>query len=122
MVEGLDKNAKNLLFSQVVPLPWGESPDVKVYRRQMEKFYPGTPVGFISLEGYFAAKMVTSVFKKVGKDFSKDLYIDALHDIPKEIFQDRSIVIKDNSCGCLDKIYLTSFNGKDFELLGESYE
>lgn len=122
VVRDLGMRAGNMVFSQVVPLPWGESIDVGHYRRQMNKFYPTAPIGFASLEGYFAAKMVTSIFRKVGKDFSHDSFIDALHDIPKEIFQDKSIIIKDNSCGCLDKIYVTRYTQKGFETIGESHE
>ena len=120
IVRDLDKQAQNIIFSQVVPLPWSESIDTGHYKRQMAKFYPTAPLGFASLEGFFAAKMVTSVFRKIGKDFSHDSFIDALHDIPKEIFQDKSILIKDNSCGCLDTIYVTRYTSKGFEVIGES--
>jgi ABC-type branched-subunit amino acid transport system substrate-binding protein len=111
--------ASNLIFSHVVPLPWGESPDVALYREQMAKYYPDVPVGFSSLEGYFAAKVAASVFEKLGPNFTKREMVRALHHLPKSAFKDRSIVVKDNSCGCLDTIYITQYRNNTFELLGE---
>lgn len=118
MMIDLECTAQNLLFSQVVPLPWSKDQDMEEYRKIMSKYYPGTPIGFASLEGYFAAVMVSSIFEKIGPNFSKRSFIKALEDIPKSIFKDHSIVIKDNSCGCLDKVYVTQYRIGEFEVVG----
>lgn len=118
MMIDLECTAPNLLFSQVVPLPWSDDEDMKQYREIMSQYYPNTPVGFASLEGYFAAVMVASIFEKLGPNFNKNSFISALKDIPKSVFKDHSIVIKDNSCGCLDKVYITQYRAGEFEVVG----
>ncbi|MDY0237856.1 MAG: ABC transporter substrate-binding protein [Campylobacterales bacterium] len=119
MMRELECTATNLLFAQVVPLPWGDNEDVVEYRANMARYYPETEIGFASLEGYIAGVMVGSIFEHLGPKFSKDSFIDKLHDVPKEIFHDKSIVIKDNGCGCLDKVYITKYNGYEFEVIKE---
>jgi ABC-type branched-subunit amino acid transport system substrate-binding protein len=118
MMIDLECTAQNLLFSQVVPLPWSEEEDILKYKAAMARYYPNTPIGFASLEGYFAAVMVSSIFEKLGPNFSKNDFIKALRDIPKEVFKDRSIVIKDNNCGCLNNVYITQFRAGVFEVVG----
>ncbi|NLC28532.1 MAG: ABC transporter substrate-binding protein [Campylobacteraceae bacterium] len=119
MMIDLGCTAQNLIFTQVVPLPWGECEDVVQYRKDMSKYYPKASIGFASLEGYIAGVMVGSIFEHLGRNFSKDAFIDALYDVPKEIFRDRSIVIKDNNCGCLDKIYIIKYTGTEFKVIAE---
>jgi len=70
------------------------------------------------LEGYFVAMMVASIFEKLGPNFSKSSFIKALGDIPKEVFKDRSIVIKDNNCGCLNNVYITKYRAGEFKVVG----
>ena len=44
----------------------------------MRKYYPKEELGHVSLEGYFAARMIAEVFKSLGRDFTKEEFIKTL--------------------------------------------
>jgi len=79
LLKELKNKVDNIIFSQVVPSPWGTlSEEVGIYRNLMDKYYPNREYSYISLEGFFIAKMTTELFKRVGKDFTKEDFIDQM--------------------------------------------
>jgi ABC-type branched-subunit amino acid transport system substrate-binding protein len=64
------------IISQVVKYPWDESvPLVREYSEAMKKYQPGTPTGFVSLEGYMVAKLFCEVARKTGDDLTRENFI-----------------------------------------------
>lgn len=119
LVKSLNFEAQNITFSQVVPSPWDSSTDeVKLYRELMQKLNPQAEYSYISLEGYFAARMTVELFKRVGENFTKEDYI---HEMKKlyEQMQDTNLDESEKICKCLNKAYLSEFSEGKFRMVHE---
>lgn len=74
----LGKDGRGVMISQVVPAPWNDiNPIVKEYK----KLYitkPGRVPGFVSLEGFIAAKVFVEGLKRAGSNLTRESFIKAL--------------------------------------------
>ncbi len=53
LLNALDNRVENIIFSQVVPSPWGAlSEEVALYRRLMDEYNPNKEYSYVSLEGF----------------------------------------------------------------------
>ena len=110
LLSELDSHVTNIIFSQVVPSPWGTlSKEVGEYRKLMDKYNPGVEYSYISLEGFFIAKMTTELFKRVGKDFTKDDFIDEMQRLYSDIQNNQDVEESNRICKCLNHVYLTYY-------------
>jgi branched-chain amino acid transport system substrate-binding protein len=74
--ETLGKDGNGVVISQTVPSPW--SPKyaiVEEYRKAMKKAGK-TELDFTGLEGFIAAKTFVTILKEVGRDLSREKFID----------------------------------------------
>lgn len=72
MAKLLGREAKGLIFTQVVPFPWAVAvPVVKEYQQALAKAAPGSAPSFSSLEGYLSAKVLVAGLRAAGKDTSR---------------------------------------------------
>jgi len=111
LLNTLDEKVKNIIFSQVVPSPWGAlSKEVGLYRDLMDRYNPNRDYSYVSLEGYFIAKMTVEIFKRVGKEFTKEDFIDEMHYIYKTIERNHDVQESERICKCLNKVYLTYYD------------
>lgn len=106
--------ASNLIFSQVVPLPWNEGEALERYRQSMERHYSKASVGFASLEGYLAAQETAQLFASLGPRFSKKAFIKAM---ATQVSKQRNLKKEENHCGCLEKVYITQYRNEAFEVV-----
>jgi len=123
LINLLQGDGKNITFAQVVPSPWTSQVDeVEKYRVLMRRYYPNEELSHVSLEGYFAARMITEVFKSVGKDFTKEEFIKALGAFSKTL--DENVISKnrDERCKCLHRVHLSEYVDDDFYSVGKSSE
>ena len=111
LLNSLGEEIENIIFSQVVPSPWGAmSQEVGLYRQLMDKYYPNKEYSYVSLEGFFIAKMTTELFKRVGKDFTKEDFIDEMRHLYREIKNNKDTEESKRVCKCLNNVYLTYYN------------
>ncbi|MCA8963884.1 MAG: ABC transporter substrate-binding protein [Planctomycetes bacterium] len=79
LVEAAGSAGEGSLISQCVPFPEDETiPVVKQYRADMKKAGKQDEIGFISLEGYLAAKFFTEVATKAGRNLTRDSLLAAV--------------------------------------------
>lgn len=74
--EALGKNGNGIVISQTVPSPW--SPKyaiVEEYRKAMH-MAGKKDLDFTSLEGFIAAKTFVTILKEVGRDLTREKFID----------------------------------------------
>ena len=110
LLNALNEKVENIIFSQVVPSPWAAlSQEVVLYRELMDKYNPNKEYSYVSLEGFFIAKMTTELFKRVGKDFSKEDFIDEMRYLYEEIENNQDIQESRRVCKCLNNVYLTYY-------------
>ncbi|HIP29503.1 MAG TPA: ABC transporter substrate-binding protein [Sulfurospirillum arcachonense] len=111
LLNALDEKVENIIFSQVVPSPWGAlSQEVGLYRQLMDRYNPNIEYSYVSLEGFFIAKMTTELFKRVGKDFTKEDFIDEMRYLFREIKNNQDVEESRRVCKCLNNVYLTYYN------------
>ena len=111
LLSALDSNMENIVFSQVVPSPWGAlSKDVNLYRELMDKYNSNRDYSYISLEGYFIARITAELFRRVGKKFTKSDFIDQMRLIDEEIKKDKESEEGKKVCECLNNVYLTYYD------------
>jgi ABC-type branched-subunit amino acid transport system substrate-binding protein len=119
LVKALKYKGENIIFSQVVPSPWdGKSEQVKFYRELMDKMNPDTHYSYVSLEGYFGARLTVELFKRVGKDFTKEDYIQQMKKLYKEMEKSK-IDESERICKCLNNVYLSEFVDGNFRTIYE---
>jgi len=120
LLKTLNFKSKNIIFSQVVPSPWtsGKKQVVK-YRELMSKYYPTKDFSYISLEGYFTAKMVVQLFKDVGKNFTKSDFAKAMENLSLNIQYSSRSKKSSDECVCLNRIHLMKYTDKIFEPIEE---
>ncbi|MBK6393870.1 MAG: ABC transporter substrate-binding protein [Betaproteobacteria bacterium] len=72
MARELGPEGRGLVFTQVVPFPWGVAvPVVKEYQQALAKYAPGTPPSFSGLEGYIGAKVLVAGLRAAGRDLTR---------------------------------------------------
>jgi len=101
---------ENSVISQVVPFPGDESvPVVKQYRADMMAAGKAKEIGFISLEGYLAARLFVAVAEKAGRQLTRESMVAALpgnYDLGGVTLQFGA-----GDCQGSDAIYLTTVQG-----------
>ncbi|WP_263832334.1 ABC transporter substrate-binding protein [Sulfurospirillum oryzae] len=123
LIDFLKGDGKGITFAQVVPSPWtSEVDEVENYRILMRKYYPKEELSHVSLEGYFAARMIAEVFKSLGKEFTKEEFIKALGTFSKTL--DENVISKnrDERCKCLHRVHLSEYVDDDFFSVGRNDE
>jgi len=66
-------------ISQVVPFPFENAlPLVAEYRAAMQTLYPGSPLGFVSLEGYLAGRFAIAVLQQLGDAPTRESFLETI--------------------------------------------
>jgi branched-chain amino acid transport system substrate-binding protein len=121
LIEQLDFEGKNIIFAQVVPSPWTADVDeVEHYRQLMKKYHPDKALNHVSLEGFFAARMIAEVFKAVGPSFNKEQFIKELGNSSRNLDEKAVSINRDERCKCLHRIHLSEYVEDDFFSVGKN--
>ncbi|MEQ1519311.1 MAG: ABC transporter substrate-binding protein, partial [Usitatibacteraceae bacterium] len=79
MVRLLGADATGIVFTQVVPFPWGVTlPLVKEYQAAMKVAAPTEDYSFSSMEGYLNAKLLVAAIRLAKKDRTREGLIATL--------------------------------------------
>jgi len=78
LVNELGSEAEGVIVTQVVPPLDADLPAVRAYRDAMQRYSPDIEPGFISLEGYLAARLFTMALEAAGPDADRESLIDAM--------------------------------------------
>jgi ABC-type branched-subunit amino acid transport system substrate-binding protein len=80
LAKELDKEGRGVQISQVVPFPWdGSVPVVKEYQKLIGE--AKAELGFGTLEGYIAAKVMVEGLRRAGKKLDRESFIKAMETI-----------------------------------------
>jgi len=121
LIDILKGDGKDITFAQVVPSPWtSEVDEVENYRTLMHIYYPKEDLSYVSLEGYFAARMIVQVFKSLGEDFTKEEFINALGAFSNTLDGNTISKNRDERCKCLHRVHLSEYIEDDFYSVGRS--
>lgn len=78
LANSLGKDGRGIMISEVVPSPWDEKLSVVKEYKRLYLSKPGREMGFISLEGFIAAKVFVEGLRRAGKDLSRANFIKAV--------------------------------------------
>jgi branched-chain amino acid transport system substrate-binding protein len=79
MVKLLGESAQGIIFTQVVPFPWGVVPSiVGEYRAAMKRHAPNDELSFSSFEGYLNARLLVAGLRLAGKNSGPEALVNAL--------------------------------------------
>ena len=75
-------DAEATIITQVVP-PYDHAdyPTVALYRKTLGKYYPATPLSFVSFEGFVDAMVLVEGLKRAGEDLTREKFIAAIESI-----------------------------------------
>ncbi|HEY7331230.1 MAG TPA: ABC transporter substrate-binding protein [Gemmataceae bacterium] len=73
--------SNGVIVTQVVPFFGSGATGVLEYRERLARYFPAEQPGFVSLEGYIAAKALCAGLEKVGPDLTTEKLVDALETI-----------------------------------------
>ncbi len=84
LAELLGKSGENTVVTQVVP-PFDNTQHryaaIQEYFTALKKYFPESRPNFVSLEGFLAAKVFVEGLKKMGKNLTRESFIDAIEGI-----------------------------------------
>lgn len=81
MVRQLGTAAEGLVFTQVVPFPWGAiQPVVREYQVAMKRHAPKDELSFSSLEGFINAKLLVAALRRAGPQPTPETLVRALEE------------------------------------------
>jgi ABC-type branched-subunit amino acid transport system substrate-binding protein/tRNA A-37 threonylcarbamoyl transferase component Bud32 len=75
------KYTNGIIVTQVVPYFGSSSTGVLEYRERLARYFPAEYPGFVSLEGYIAARALCAGLEKVGPELTTERLVDALESI-----------------------------------------
>lgn len=75
------KYADGVIVTQVVPFFGSGSTGVLEYRDRLSRYFPAEQPGFVSLEGYIAARVLCAALEKAGPELTTEKLVDALETI-----------------------------------------
>jgi branched-chain amino acid transport system substrate-binding protein len=73
--------ADGVVVTQVVPLPTAKASAILRYQDELKRFAPGERPGFVSLEGWIAARLLIAGLERAGKDLTTDRLVEALEQV-----------------------------------------
>lgn len=81
LMEMSPKYAEGVIVTQVVPFHGSSATGVLQYREHLAQFSPEERPGFVSLEGYIAAKLLCTAIEKAGPDLTTEALVEAIESI-----------------------------------------
>ena len=113
LAQALGKDGEGVVVTQVVPHFASDIALVAEYRDRLKKYFPDSQPGFVSLEGYIAAKLLVEGLKNAQNNTTEAL-IDSIHQISNyDIGMDSKISFSENQHQASSSIWPTVIkNGK----------
>ena len=108
--------ANGIGVSQVVPFPWDRwIPVVAEYQRLMRVNNPSARLGFTSLEGFMAAKLITEGIQRIQGPITRKALIASLQSIKKVDLGGFQLDLSSNNKQASDYVELTFFGAQQWE-------
>ncbi len=70
--------ARDVMVTQIVPLPTSRSAAAMRYQQALEAHAPGERPGFVTLEGWIVGSLLVEGLRRAGKDLDAEKLVDAL--------------------------------------------
>lgn len=116
----LGSDGEGVIVSQVVPFPWDTSvPVVADFHKDMQAAGSAKDIGFITLEGYLAAKMFCAALEQAGKQPTRSGLLQAFSAMSNHDLGGLSLTFGPDDNQGLDQIYLTELTKDGVKPIGQ---
>ena len=120
LIRALQGQTENVLISQVVPLPWDNKNEAaQEYRKIYKAHYPDDPYGFVSFEGFLAAKLVVKALEKAGQNLTRENFMEAFEQLDRKALTGFEITIAPDDRQALERVFITDYHDGNFRQLEE---
>lgn len=117
-INELERNTKNVLFSQAVPNPFDDSHEaVKEYQEIFSKYNKNDTYNFVSFEGFLSAKLVVKAIEKAGIELTKENFLEAFRKLDKSALNGFEIGFTKTNNEALNEIYILDFFDTQYRVL-----
>jgi ABC-type branched-subunit amino acid transport system substrate-binding protein len=109
-----------IIVTQVVPPPevsdassalWG----AREYIQLLQRYFPSDHPNFVSLEGYFNARVLVEGLKRAGRDLDREKFIDAIESIHElDLGIDNLLSFSPQDHQGLERVYFTHLKDGKF--------
>jgi len=117
LMDELDDNGKNILFSQVVPTYSQNDKITQEYRKLLAFYYPSHKPTFASFEAFLAAKVVVNALRQSKSNITARNFLYNLKHSGKNTLGNIKIDYKQTQL--LNRVYLLKYIQGKFQLLRE---
>jgi ABC-type branched-subunit amino acid transport system substrate-binding protein len=117
LMDELDDNGKNILFSQVVPTYSQNDKITQEYRKLLAFYYPSHKPTFASFEAFLAAKVVVHALRQSKGNINANNFLYNLKHSDKNTLGDIKIGYKQTQL--LNRVYLLKYIRGKFQLVRE---
>ena len=117
LMEELENDSENILFSQTVPVYDDKSKSSLEYLKLLKFYYPNHKPTFASYESFLAAKVVVRALKNIKGDINRKKFLYHLKHLKSDTLGKITINYKNSQL--LNKVYLLKFINKKFKIISE---
>jgi len=109
--KALGDAAEGCIVSQVVPYPWDQSiPMIKEYTQMMTEAGRKGEIGFVSLEGFMAAKFFCQVMDKIEGEPTREKFVQCVETVGKFDLGGVELGFGPSDHQGMDKVFLVRFD------------
>tara|TARA_R110002095_G_scaffold175568_1_gene153072 strand:- start:887 stop:2059 length:1173 start_codon:yes stop_codon:yes gene_type:complete len=114
IIEELENQGEGVIISQVVPFPFDDTnPLIQTYKKALESHGCTDKIGFVSLEGYIAGRLVIDVLKNMDlKNLTREGFLDALIDIKNFDINGLNLTFGKGDNQGSNSVFLTRIDGQ----------
>lgn len=118
LFDALGRDADGVIVSQVVPFPWDtDIPVVAEYQSTLKSQGAEDRIGFITLEGYLAAKFYCQVLESLEGEPTRGEFIGAIEEIGTFDLGGLTLEFGPEDHQGMDEVFLTIFEGGEIKPL-----
>ncbi len=112
LLANLGQASEGCIVSQVVPFPWdGSIPVVAEFQQAMRDADRADEIGFVTLEGYLAAKLFHEVVQRVDGELTRESFIEAVDASGAIDLGGITVTFGADDHQGMDEVFLTQFRG-----------
>ncbi len=117
LIQELNGDGKNIIFSQTVPPYTQPSKNAKEYKKLLKRYTPGKRPSFASFESFLAAKAVVKAIKASRSRIDRKNFLYHLKHPHDNALGDIKMHYKNTQL--LNKVYLLNYRNGKFKVIGE---
>jgi branched-chain amino acid transport system substrate-binding protein len=115
---GSGRDSDGVIVTQVVPPPATPLPGIEEYKKLLKQSYPDDEPNFVSLEGFFNAKVMVEALNRMGPDVTREKLVTTLESIKNfDAGLDTPITFSPDNHSGSNKVYFSILKGGKYQII-----